>query len=187
MIDENKNTKDNNIVIKEITNYNNAWNFMVANLKNKINLNYICKINLLIGDGNIIPNAGQLRKINVKIGEMEWRPELPDKKMIQKKLTEINSIMDIRDRAITMMLFLMRSQLFHDGNKRTSLLIANKIMLQYSLAKISISTKNQEKFMKLLIDYYKSDNMKKIKKFIIDKCIVDIMGEILGSIYDQNS
>ena len=77
-------------------------------------------------------------------------------------------------RAIKMMLYGMRSQLFWDGNKRTSMIIANKIMIENGAGIITIKEDNILEFNKLLSDYYTTGNEEKITKFLYDKCIYGI-------------
>ncbi len=69
------------------------------------------------------------------------------------------------------MLYGMRSQLFWDGNKRTSTICANKIMIENGCGIIKVSDKHLEEFNLLLTDYYNTNNMSKIKQFIYDNCI----------------
>ena len=42
----------------------------------------------------------------------------------------MNADLSVTERAITIMLYIMRSQMFFDGNKRTAQLAANQIMIQ---------------------------------------------------------
>ena len=69
------------------------------------------------------------------------------------------------------MLYLMRKQIFLDGNKRTAMLIANKIMIENGCGIISIPINKQPEFYKLLIKYYETNNNEEIKKYIYDYCI----------------
>ena len=47
-----------------------------------------------------------------------------------KKFTEIKKIENITERAITTMLWIMRSQMFMDGNKRVASMFCNKILIE---------------------------------------------------------
>ncbi len=73
------------------------------------------------------------------------------------------------------MLYGMRSQLFWDGNKRTSIISANKIMIQSGKGIIKIPDTKLEGFSKLLTEYYKTNNMEKINQFIYENCIDGIV------------
>ena len=75
------------------------------------------------------------------------------------------------------MLYGMRSQLFWDGNKRTSTIVANKIMIENGRGIIKIPDKLIEEFNILLTEYYNSNDMEKLKKWIYDNCIDGITFE----------
>lgn len=72
------------------------------------------------------------------------------------------------------MLYGMRSQLFWDGNKRTSIIIANKIMIENGKGIITIKEENLLEFNKLLTEYYNTNNDEKIISFIYNNCIFGI-------------
>jgi len=69
------------------------------------------------------------------------------------------------------MLYGMRSQLFWDGNKRTSTICANKIMIENGNGIIKVPDNKLKEFNELLSEYYTSGENKKIKQFIYDNCI----------------
>ncbi len=69
------------------------------------------------------------------------------------------------------MLYGMRKQLFWDGNKRTSTIVANKIMIQNGKGIIKVPDNKLEQFNTLLSDYYTTNNMDTIKQFIYENCI----------------
>lgn len=76
------------------------------------------------------------------------------------------------------MLYGMRSQLFWDGNKRTSTICANKIMIENGAGIIKIPDSELEKFNILLSEFYSTGDNSKIKQFIYENCIDGITFEI---------
>ena len=76
-----------------------------------------------------------------------------------------------------MMLYLMRTQPFYDGNKRTAMMAANQIMIQNGKGIISVSIEHQITFREMLINFYETNDMSKIKKFLYDNCIDGIKFE----------
>lgn len=102
-------------------------------------------------------------------------PNLPDEKTISNDLEKLLKIKCVTDRAITIMCYLMRTQFFNDGNKRTSMLFANKIMIENGKGIISIPVEEDIKFGEELIKYYETNNIEDLKKFIYDKCITGIV------------
>lgn len=69
------------------------------------------------------------------------------------------------------MLYGMRSQLFWDGNKRTSTICANKIMIENGAGIIKIPDDKVEEFNSLLSEFYTTNERAKIEQFIYDNCI----------------
>lgn len=70
-----------------------------------------------------------------------------------------------------MMLYLMRSQLYNDGNKRTAQLVANKIMIENGCGIISIPKDYISSFSKELIDFYETNNYESIMEYVYNNCI----------------
>ena len=52
-------------------------------------------------------------------------PKIPEENVVKEDIKKILEIPDITLRSIKYMLYGMRNQLFWDGNKRTSMIIAN--------------------------------------------------------------
>ena len=75
------------------------------------------------------------------------------------------------------MLYGMRSQLFWDGNKRTSTICANKIMIENGAGIIKVPDNKLEEFNYLLSEFYTNNDRTKIKQFIYDNCIDGITFE----------
>ena len=65
-----------------------------------------------------------------------------------------------------------RGQFFWDGNKRTSLMLANKILIMAGAGIMTISDKHMEKFNSLLIDFYNTGNSEKLKEFLYKNSIL---------------
>lgn len=70
-----------------------------------------------------------------------------------------------------MVLYLMRAQLFYDGNKRIAMLIGNKIMIENGQGVISVSQKDIKTFYSLLIEYYETGKGEELKSFLYDNCV----------------
>lgn len=166
--------------IVAVNNLKHAWQFVLDNLDYSMDYSFVCKINQYVGGDNLIVNAGYIRNISVSIGGTTWRPEMPDEEKIKGELRNINEIEDPTDRGITTMLYMVRRQMFLDGNKRTSMLAGNQIMISNGCGIISVPIDLQPQFTKLLIDYYETNDMKYIKQFVYEKCIdgMDFMPEV---------
>lgn len=156
--------------IQIINNLKHAWIFILNSLDSKNDLNFIKSINSLVGS-NLIDGAGKIRLYDVNIGGTNWKPELPNEREVSKDIDELLKIENVTDRAITIMCYLMRIQFFSDGNKRTAMLFANKIMIENGKGIISIPVEEDINFGEKLIKYYETNNMEDLKEFIYSKCI----------------
>ncbi len=153
-----------------INNLKHAWQFILSTIEQEIDFRYLCSIHALVGS-NIVESAGNLRTGNVKIGGTQWKPSLPDKENFQNALDNMKQIENPTERAIEIMAYTMKSQLFWDGNKRSAMLLANHEMIKNGVGVITIPIDKKEKFGEELIKYYETDDIKELKQFIYDDCI----------------
>lgn len=102
---------------------------------------------------------------------------IPKKEKVEADLNKILQINNATERSIEYMLYGMRSQLFWDGNKRTSTICANKIMIENGCGIIKVPDTQLENFNELLSEFYTTNNNEKIKQFIYENCIDGIVFE----------
>lgn len=156
--------------IQCILNLRDAWKYVINNIKEEFNINFICKINELVARNESI-EWEVLRSGNVQITGTEYIPDVPEEEVVKRQIAEILKIKNTTERAIEYMLYGMRSQLFWDGNKRTSMICANKIMIENGNGIIKVPDNKLEEFNTLLSEFYTSNDKVKIKQFIFDNCI----------------
>lgn len=162
--------------IQCILNLRDAWKYVINNIDEEFNLDFICKINEFVARNESL-EWGQLRNGKVQITGTPYLPEIPNEIDVRKDIEEILKIENITERAIEYMLYGMRKQLFWDGNKRTSTICANKIMIKHGKGIIKVSDEYLEEFNQLLSDYYTTNDNTKIKKYIYDFCVDGISFE----------
>ena len=78
------------------------------------------------------------------------------------------------ERALTAFCWGTRAQLFWDGNKRTSLTLANKILLQAGAGVLTIRDQSMEQFNEALVTYYNTADADPLKRFLYDHAIQGI-------------
>ena len=156
--------------IVTINNLKHAWYFILENEDVSNNFNILREINKIVG-ANLIINCGDLRATPVTIGGTDWKPPFPIESQIKEELEELLKIENETERAITIMLWGMRRQMFIDGNKRTSMLFANKIMIENGCGIITIPVKKQQDFFTKLLNFYETNEMEYLKKWVYDNCI----------------
>jgi len=156
-----------NVPVAEIVAVNNlkhAWQFVLANLDCFVDCTHIWKINQIVGGDNLIYGAGFLRKIPISIGGTTWKPDMPIESQIKEELADIQALANPTEQGIMLMLYLMRKQMFLDGNKRTAMLAANQLMISSGSGIISIPVEKQREFRTLLIGFYESGDIDAIKR-----------------------
>ena len=146
--------------IQTINNLKHAWLFVLNSINNKNDLNLLKSINSLVGS-NLVDNA------------TDYKPEIPDEKKVEKYINDTisDSSKTITDRAITIMCYLMRTQFFNDGNKRSSMLFANKILIENGKGIISVSVDQDVEFGNKILEFYETNDNTKLKQFIYDECL----------------
>ena len=162
--------------ILKIVNLKHAWEFILN--KNVIlsdtNLALLCEINKMVEEG-FYYTAGKVRNVPVTIGGTTWKPDLPIESIIKEELEQIFSKkIDDVDKAIELLLYTMKKQIFIDGNKRTSVIYSNHYLISKGKGIIAIPAELTEEFKELLILYYEGKDEKEIKKFIKEKCYMGI-------------
>lgn len=156
-----------------ILNLRDAWKFMIDHVTDKFNLEYICKINSYVARNESL-EWGVLRTGKVGISGTNYVPEIPKKEEVEKQIREIMRIPSVTKRAISYMLYGMRGQLFWDGNKRTSLILANKILIQNGKGVLTIKEEHLNEFNEKLTEFYNTNNPNPMEEFLYENCIFGI-------------
>ena len=156
--------------IQCVLNLRDAWRFVINNIQDEFNSEFICKVNEYVSRNESL-EWGTLRNGKVGISGTEYTPEIPEKDKVEKDIKKILEIENATQRAIEYMLYGMRAQLFWDGNKRTSSICANKIMIENGKGIIKIADQCLEEFNMLLTEFYNTNNNEAIKQFIYNNCI----------------
>lgn len=118
---------------------------------------------------------GKIRNTPVVIGETSWRPDIPIESVIKEELEDILSkdISDV-DKSIEILLYVMKKQIFIDGNKRSVVIYCNYYLISKVKGIIVIPAELAKEFKVLLINYYEGKDEEIIKNFLRDKCFISI-------------
>ena len=153
-----------------ILNLRDAWNFTLSNIDANITLDFICKVNSFVSRNESL-EWGVLRTGKVGINGVDYIPDIPERKDVITNIENILKEDNVTKRSLNIMLYLMRSQLFWDGNKRTAILVANKLLISNGCGIISVKEDDINEFNRLLTEYYNTGNKDNIIPFLYDKCI----------------
>lgn len=167
----------NGLTVDKIIAINNlkyAWQFILENDDIEYDYKLLCHIHKLVADKLVLEqDLGKIRTTPVNIGGTNWKPVFPIESQIKEELEDfINQPEKTKTEiAIELMLYIMRKQMFIDGNKRVAMLFANKIMIDNGCGIITIAQNLQETFYEKLIKYYENGKMLDLKEWIYNNCI----------------
>lgn len=167
----------NGLTVDKIIAINNlkyAWQFILEQEEIAYDYKVLCKLHKLTADKLVLEqDLGKIRKTPVNIGGTSWQPAFPIESQIKEELEELlnQNNKTKTEIAIEIMLWIMRRQMFIDGNKRVAMLFANKIMIDNGCGIITIAQENQMTFYDKLIKFYESGDNEDLKKWIYNTSI----------------
>ena len=158
--------------IQAILNMRDAWKFLLSTVDDEITFGYWCKLNEYIARNEAL-EWGKLRTGSVGISGTDYEPPVPDQEKTINELANILSASDTSatDKALEAFTWGARGQFFWDGNKRTSLMLANKILVSSGSGIMTITDKYMEQFNALLLSYYNTGVSKELKQFLYENAI----------------
>lgn len=164
-------TVDNIIAIN---NLKYAWQFILETKDIECDYKLLCHIHKLVADKLVLDtDLEKIRTTPVNIGGTSFKPQFPIESQIKEELVEILNQEEKTktEIAIESMLYIMRRQMFIDGNKRVAMLFANKIMIDNGCGIITIAQENQPMFYEKLIKYYETGDNKDLKEWLYETSI----------------
>ena len=160
--------------IQAILNMRDAWKYLIETIEDGLTYEYMCKINEFVARNEAL-EWGKLRTGNVGVSGTDYIPPIPSRKKVEEELLVIiTSDKTVTEKALYIFTWGIRGQFFWDGNKRTSMTLANKILISGGAGILTITDKYMEEFNRLLLDYYNTNNDEELKRFLYDNAIQGI-------------
>ena len=161
--------------LEAILNMRDAWKYLLSTVSEPVTFEYWCKLNEYIARNEAL-EWGKLRTGSVGISGTDYEPPVPDK---DKTVAELEAILTdadatTTDKALAAFTWGAKGQFFWDGNKRTSLMLANKILILGGAGIMTITDKYMEKFNGLLLDFYNTGESEALKEFLYKNAIQEI-------------
>lgn len=153
--------------IQTVLNLRDGWKYIMSTLDEPLTLEYICKANEYVSRNESL-QWGVLRTGTVGVGG--FTPTLPVKEEVLNEIAIINAITDPVDRALDYFAYACKQQLFWDGNKRTSTIVASKILIENGCGLLTIGKDNAEEFNMTLNNWYLENEERPFKE-CLRKCI----------------
>ena len=158
--------------INKVINLKRAWEFITSiDLANyPTNYAVLCQINQIVDDGFSL-TAGRIRSVPVIIGGSTYIPPIPFEDQVKQDLSDILSGPSGIGLAVNLVLYIMKKQLFLDGNKRTAIIFANHYLISHALGLIVVPAERVDEYKKVLVAYYEDESKKDdIASFLKEKC-----------------
>ena len=169
-----ENGKVNNVSaedVQKILNLKHAWEFVLDKdvVQSPTNY-YVCQyIARLVNEG-FYHEGGRIRGVPVKIGGSSYIPPLPIEYEVRDAIENIvSSDVSPVDIAIDLALYVMKTQIFNDGNKRTAIIFANHYLIAHGAGLMVVPESIVPEFKQLLVQYYEGTD-DTIKAFLKDRC-----------------
>ena len=158
--------------VQKILNLKHAWEFILDKdvIQVKTDFYILSYIAGLVNEG-FYEQGGRIRGVPVAIGGSDYVPPIPNEVEIKEAISKIvSSNASNIDKAIDLCLYVMKTQIFNDGNKRAAVIFANHYLISQGEGLIVIPEKEVPEFKRLLVDYYEGKDTTTIKTFMKEKC-----------------
>ena len=160
--------------IQAILNMRDAWQFLLGSMDQPVTLDYLCKINEYLARNEAL-EWGKLRTGSVMISGTDYLPLVPSAEAVSAELAEIlTADASATAKALEAFVWGARGQFFWDGNKRTSMTLANKILIAAGVGFLTITDRHMEQFNTLLVEYYNTGDSEALKDFLYENAIQGI-------------
>lgn len=158
--------------VQKILNLKHAWEFILDQdvIQAKSDYYVLCHIARLVNEG-FFADGGRIRGVPVTIGGSSYIPPLPIEFEVRERIEEIlQSDLEDIDKAISLCLYTMKTQVFIDGNKRAAVIFANHFLIAHGQGFLVIPEAHVAEFKKLLVAYYEGETAGIITEFLKDNC-----------------
>ena len=157
--------------ITAILNMRGVWQYMFRTFDEKLTLDYICRLNSFISRNESL-DWGVLRYGNVGISGTDYKPAVPVRERVESDIRKILCSYDsTTQKALSLFCYITYHQLFWDGNKRTAMTAANKMLLIHGAGFLTIMENDIGEFNSLLADMYNTGETGELKQFLYDNAI----------------
>lgn len=158
--------------IQKILNLKHAWEFILDPdvLGSQSDYYVLSHIARIVNEGFFL-DGGRIRGVPVTIGGSSYVPPLPIETDVKEVVAQISKEDgDPIEVAIRLCLFVMKTQIYLDGNKRAAIIFANHYLIGHGDGMLVIPEKEVPEFKSLLIKYYEGDDDSLLSSFLKERC-----------------
>ncbi len=158
--------------VQKILNLKHAWEFILDRdvIASKTDYYMLSHIARLVNEG-FFAEGGRIRGVPVTIGGSSYVPPLPIEMDVKDRIAEIATRSEAPiDNTIALCLYVMKTQVFLDGNKRAAIIFANQFLIAHGEGFLVIPEKEVPEFKHLLVGYYEGKESNTISDFMKKHC-----------------
>lgn len=160
------------IEINKVCCLRDAWEYMIEHINDSLDLGYLMNVHEIIARFDVpYQYLGRIMTDDVIISGTNWRPEVHGAEYYYKEIMKLLDNPNVTDRAVKTGLWLMRSQIFKDGNKRIGSFAINKILIENGKGIFKVPVELDGTFKQMLVSYYESNNADELAEWIYDNCL----------------
>ena len=162
--------------ISKVCGIRDGWRYILDNLDATVDLQMLEEVHAVIAREDVPwDRLGKLRTEGVRISGTNYLPELPNPENIHQDIIDtMKSETSDTDKAVNLMLYIMRVQPFLDGNKRVGTLICNKVLVSTGHGIFSLPPELKQEFSEKLVRFYEHGDSAKLKKLIFENCLTGL-------------
>lgn len=155
--------------IQTVLNLRDAWKYCLQTLDTPVTTEYICAVNERVSRNESLA-WGTLRTGKVGVSGTDYEPPVPQREAVEQRLKDIMLCDDPKARAEEYFCYAVRAQLFWDGNKRTSTIVASKMLIEAGIGVLTIGKAEAVDFNEALLHYYDTADPQPLVR-CLDRCI----------------
>lgn len=159
--------------VQKILNLKHAWEFVLDKdvILSETNY-YVCQYIARLVNQGFYQQGGRIRAVPVTIGGTSYIPPIPIEHQVKENIDNIiKSSDDVVQVAIELALYVMKTQIFNDGNKRTAIIFANHYLISHAGGLMVVPQNLVPEYKKMLVKYYEGTDEETIKSFMREKCL----------------
>ena len=115
--------------------------------------------------------TGKFSRFGLRVNKMRYKHENFTEKYLSGGEVTVAYNPDDVSAVLEAFVWGTRGQFFWDGNKRTSLMLSNKILVSSGSGIMTITDKYMEQFNALLLNYYNTGKSEELKQFLYENAI----------------
>ncbi len=164
---------------QQVLNQNKSVDYLFELIENKsfnLDINIFTALHAYVAKEEAL-KWGVFREGSVNIGGTDYEVPHADtlKDIFIAGIEEIKKIHHPIVRAITMFLFGAKCQFFYDGNKRTSRLMMNGILIEGGYPILNIKAKDRLEFNNMMVKFYDRDDITPSIEYLIEYYVMQNM------------